>query len=69
MAKLECESMLTESGLPHTILRASLLHPFVETLLRSLTFGPFLLVPQMALQPVDTALVAAHVLLHSAAYR
>jgi uncharacterized protein YbjT (DUF2867 family) len=57
-AKLECERILAESGLPYTILRASPFHPFVDTLLRRLTFGPFLLVPQMTLQPVDIQFVA-----------
>jgi len=57
-AKLECERILAESGLPHTILRASPFHPFVDALLRRLAFGPFLLVPQMTLQPVDVHFVA-----------
>ncbi len=57
-AKLECERILAESGLPYTILRASPFHPFVDALLRRLTFGPFLLVPQMTLQPVDIHFVA-----------
>jgi uncharacterized protein YbjT (DUF2867 family) len=57
--KAVCEARLSASRCPFTIVRATQLHPFVEMLIERLTLGPFLLTPEVALQPVDPDFVAA----------
>lgn len=56
--KLECERKLSQSGIPHTVVRATQFHPFVDYILRLLSLGPFLFAPRVTLQPVDIGFVA-----------
>jgi uncharacterized protein YbjT (DUF2867 family) len=65
--KLACERRLADSGIAHTIVRATQFHPFVEYLLQRLTFGPALFVPALCLQPVDVAHVANRLVEHALA--
>lgn len=51
--KLAAESMLAESGLPHTILRSTQFHPLVATILEAQRYSPMLVAPSFSLQPID----------------
>ncbi|WP_168734904.1 SDR family oxidoreductase [Deinococcus sp. KSM4-11] len=57
--KLAVEQLVVDSGVPHTILRATQFHELVALILGMLTLGPVTLVPSgVALQPVDSHVVA-----------
>ncbi|MBE7700484.1 NmrA family NAD(P)-binding protein [Oerskovia sp. Sa1BUA8] len=58
-AKLEVEQMLTASGLPHTILRATQFHEFVDGLFAAQHLSPALLTPWLQVQPIAVPEVAA----------
>lgn len=59
-ARMEIESLLASSPVPHTILRATQFHELAAAFLRRLSVGPVLLAPLGgALQPVDANTVAA----------
>lgn len=58
-AKVEVEDLLTASGLPHTILRATQFHEFVDNLFAAQRFSPVLLTPALAVQPIAVPDVAA----------
>ncbi|WP_022893288.1 SDR family oxidoreductase [Agromyces subbeticus] len=51
--KLATESVVTASGVPHTILRATQFHTFVTSLLDAQRYSPVLITPSISLQPVD----------------
>ncbi|MCU1443081.1 MAG: NAD-dependent epimerase/dehydratase family protein [Cryobacterium sp.] len=57
--KLAIERLVAQSGLPHTILRATQFHNLVDGMFTAQRFSPVLLAPKFALQPIDTADVAA----------
>jgi uncharacterized protein YbjT (DUF2867 family) len=57
-AKLAIEQLVADSGLPHTILRATQFHNLVDAVFTAQRFSPVLLVPKFALQPIDTVDVA-----------
>ena len=57
--KVLIESALKESGLPHTILRATQFHQFVDGLLTGQRFSPVIFAPTFSFQPISTAEVAA----------
>jgi uncharacterized protein YbjT (DUF2867 family) len=56
--KLAVERLVTESGLPHTILRATQFHAFVERLFTAQRALPVVLAPDVDLQPIDVDEVA-----------
>lgn len=59
-AKAEAERVITESGVPHTVLRAAQLHEFVLPLVRGLAKLPLLLTPRgLRFEPVHIDEVAA----------
>jgi uncharacterized protein YbjT (DUF2867 family) len=61
-AKFAAEQVLTASGLPVTLLRATQFHDFVDELFALLQRGPVLPVPRgWRVAPVDPAEVAAHI--------
>ncbi|KRC63166.1 NmrA family transcriptional regulator [Agromyces sp. Root81] len=51
--KLATESVVTASGVPHTILRATQFHSFVASLLDAQRYSPVLVAPSISLQPID----------------
>ncbi|SIN77699.1 SDR family oxidoreductase [Agromyces cerinus] len=51
--KLATESVVTGSGVPHTILRATQFHSFVTSLLDAQRYSPVLVAPSISLQPID----------------
>jgi uncharacterized protein YbjT (DUF2867 family) len=57
--KLAVERLVAESGLPHTILRATQFHAFVERLFTAQRALPVVLAPAFDLQPIDADEVAA----------
>jgi uncharacterized protein YbjT (DUF2867 family) len=57
-AKLSIERMLADSGLGHTIQRATQFHYLVELLFRAQRFLPMTLTPSVSFQPIDTRDVA-----------
>lgn len=57
-AKVVIERLVRESGLPHTILRATQFHSFVEALLTAQRLSPMILAPQFPLQPIAVDEVA-----------
>ena len=57
--KVEIERMLLDSGLPHTILRATQFHQFVDMIFRSQRFSPILFAPAFSFQPIAVSEVAA----------
>jgi uncharacterized protein YbjT (DUF2867 family) len=57
--KLAIEELLTESGLPHTILRATQFHDLVRVYLAAAARLPVVPVPDLRVQPVDIRDVAA----------
>ncbi len=57
--KVEIEKALVESGTPHTILRATQFHQFVDAIFRGQKFSPVILAPAFSFQPISTAEVAA----------
>lgn len=58
-AKLATESVITESGLPYTVLRTTQFHDLALMFLTLLTRGPVAIVPRgFRAQPVDTGEVA-----------
>jgi uncharacterized protein YbjT (DUF2867 family) len=60
-AKTEVEHRLQQWGGPVTVVRATQFHPFAAAVARLLTVGPFALsLGDMAVQPVDPAWVASH---------
>jgi len=60
-AKLEGERLLTASGLPFSIQRATQFHDFLAFLLTMLSRSPLLMLPRgVTLQPVDPEAVAEH---------
>lgn len=56
--KHEAERIALESGLPVTVLRSTQFHPLVDRLFSSQRRLPWLLVPDIPLQPVDLGEVA-----------
>jgi uncharacterized protein YbjT (DUF2867 family) len=59
--KLEIEEKLAKSGVPHTIVRPTQFHEFVDFIIRKLTVGPFTFAPTMVLQPLDVDFAAAQI--------
>jgi uncharacterized protein YbjT (DUF2867 family) len=57
--KLEIEEALVDSGLPHSILRATQFHQFVEAIFRRPRLSPLILAPAFSFQPISTDEVAA----------
>lgn len=57
--KVEIERMLQGSGLPHTILRATQFHEFVDGLFRSQKLSPVVVAPAFSFQPIAVSEVAA----------
>jgi uncharacterized protein YbjT (DUF2867 family) len=58
--KLECERIIEQSGVPHTILRATQFHELIEWVFTSVSRWPFAPLPVSAkAQPVAAAEVAA----------
>lgn len=57
--KLDTERFIERSGLPHTILRATQFHDLVRVACAALARPPVMFVPDLPMQPVDTADVAA----------
>ncbi len=57
--KVEIEKALMDSGLPHTILRATQFHQFVDAMFRGQKFSPVILAPRFSFQPISTDEVAA----------
>lgn len=60
-AKVVQERIITESGLPHTIVRATQFHEFAEGITASLTVGDEVRVPDGPIQPIAAAEVSAEV--------
>lgn len=58
-AKYETERLIADSGLPHTILRATQFHALVRTLFAAGSRLPAVPVPRIRFQPVDVRDVAA----------
>lgn len=58
-SKLEAERLVTESGLPFTVLRATQFHDLVLTLIQQFARPPLVVVPRLQVQPVDARDVAA----------
>lgn len=56
--KLRAEAVIAESGLPFTILRATQFHSLVVGLFRAQSRMPVLVVPAVAVQPIDVGEVA-----------
>jgi uncharacterized protein YbjT (DUF2867 family) len=56
--KLEIERLVTDSKLPHTILRATQFHNLLEMLFRAQRFSPVVLGPSITLQPIAVEDVA-----------
>jgi uncharacterized protein YbjT (DUF2867 family) len=57
--KLEIEEALVDSGLPHSILRATQFHQFVKAIFRRPRLSPLILAPAFSFQPISTDEVAA----------
>jgi uncharacterized protein YbjT (DUF2867 family) len=57
--KVAIENLVVGSGLPFTVLRATQFHQLVETMFRVQSRSPLLVVPKIAMQPIDTSDVAA----------
>ncbi|GAA5156892.1 NAD(P)H-binding protein [Pseudonocardia eucalypti] len=57
--KLDTERLVERSGLPHTILRATQFHDLVRVACAVLARPPVMFVPDMPMQSIDTADVAA----------
>jgi len=57
--KLAIEALVSASGIPHTILRATQFHNLVAGLFRAQRFFPVVFAPAIALQPIDVSDVAA----------
>ena len=60
-AKVAQERIITESGLPYTIVRATQFHEFAEAITASLTVDGEVRVPEGLIQPIAGADVAAEV--------
>jgi uncharacterized protein YbjT (DUF2867 family) len=60
-AKVAQERIITESGLPHTIVRATQFHEFADAITASLTVDGEVRVPEGLIQPIAGADVAAEV--------
>jgi uncharacterized protein YbjT (DUF2867 family) len=56
--KVVIERLVRESGLPHTILRATQFHSFVESLLAAQRLSPMVFAPRFPLQPIAVEEVA-----------
>ena len=56
--KLEIERLVTDSKLPHTILRATQFHNLLEMLFRAQRFSPVVFAPSITLQPIAVEAVA-----------
>lgn len=57
--KVEIERMLQDSGMPHTILRATQFHQFVDAIFAHPKYSPVVLAPRFSFQPISTDEVAA----------
>lgn len=57
--KVEIEKQLVESGLPHSIQRATQFHQFVDGIFRAQKFSPMIFAPRFSFQPISTVEVAA----------
>lgn len=60
-AKVAQERIVTESGLPHTIVRATQFHEFADAITASLTVDGVVRAPEGRIQPIAGADVAAEV--------
>lgn len=59
--KRQIEQEIARSGVPYTIVRSTQFHEFVSSLLRRLSLGPVVILPNgVTLQPVAADCVAAH---------
>lgn len=57
--KVQIEKALVESGLRHTILRATQFHQFVDGIFKAQKLSPVLIAPRFSFQPISTDEVAA----------
>ena len=57
--KVTIERLLETSGVPHTILRSTQFHPFLDRIFSAERRLPVVLAPAFRLQPIDTSEVAA----------
>lgn len=55
--KLATESVLAESGVPHTILRSTQFHTLVAGILGAQRYSPVLVAPSFRVQPIDVGQV------------
>lgn len=58
-AKLAAERLIADSGVPHTILRATQFHDLIRVGFAALVRAPVLVVPELSVQPIDVGEVAA----------
>jgi uncharacterized protein YbjT (DUF2867 family) len=56
--KADAEAMLRESGVPHTVVRCTYFHEFVDFMLRKLSIGRILVLPAVRWQPLDVDFAA-----------
>ena len=60
-AKYDAETLLSDSGVPHTIVRAAQFHPFVAYLLSQSAKTPIAILPwKAAFQPIEVEALAEH---------
>ena len=57
--KVEIEKYLVDSGVPHTIQRATQFHQFVDGMFRGQKLSPAILAPKFSFQPISTDEVAS----------
>lgn len=57
--KVEIEQILVASGIPHTILRATQFHQFVDRIFGGQKFSPVVVAPRFSFQPISIDEVAA----------
>ncbi|MBB5632422.1 uncharacterized protein YbjT (DUF2867 family) [Cryobacterium mesophilum] len=57
--KVLIEKYLSDSGMPHTILRATQFHQFVDAIFSGQRFSPIIVAPRFSFQPISTDEVAA----------
>ena len=61
LAKVAQERIITESGIPHSIVRATQFDEFIPVIIESMTVGNEIRVPDALIQPIAAADVAAAV--------
>lgn len=58
LGKLAAEQVIADSGLPHTILRATQFHDLLRTIFAGAARSPVMPVPSLRFQPIDVGVVA-----------